>query len=52
MRAVLIEREPEYCADIRRRMALMLVSTAERRRQAHKEKQTRQPLDNQGTLFE
>jgi site-specific DNA-methyltransferase (adenine-specific) len=52
MRAVLIEREAEYQADIRRRMALMLVSTAERRRQAHKEKQTRQPLDHQGTLFE
>jgi site-specific DNA-methyltransferase (adenine-specific) len=52
MRAVLIEREAEYQADIRRRMALMPASTAERRRQAHKEKQTRQPLDNQGTLFE
>lgn len=51
MRAVLIEREAEYQDDIRRRMALMLASTAERRRQAHKQKQTRKPLDNSGTLF-
>ena len=51
MRCVLIEREAEYCADIRRRMVLALASTAERRRQAHKEKQKRKPLDDQGTLF-
>ena len=51
MHCVLIEREAEYQDDIRRRMALMMTSTAERRRQAHKEKQKRKPLDDQGTLF-
>ena len=51
MRATLIEREPEYQDDIRRRMTLMMASTTERRRHAHKEKQRRKPLDDTGTLF-
>lgn len=49
MSAVLIEREPEYQADIRRRMALCLAGSDERRRAIAKAKAN--PDDLNGTLF-
>jgi DNA modification methylase len=50
MHAVLIEREEEYCADIRRRMALALSGPDERRFQAMKERLNGKPMDA-GPLF-
>jgi DNA modification methylase len=50
MSAVLIEREEEYCADIRRRMALALAGPDERRFQAMKERLNGKPMDA-GPLF-
>jgi site-specific DNA-methyltransferase (adenine-specific) len=50
MSAVLIEREEEYCADIRRRMALALSGPDERRFQAMKERLNGKPMDA-GPLF-
>jgi hypothetical protein len=50
MSAVLIEREEEYCADIRRRMALALAGPDERRFQAMKERLNGKPVDA-GPLF-
>jgi site-specific DNA-methyltransferase (adenine-specific) len=44
MSAVLIEREAEYCADIRRRMALALASMDERRRAGVKQAPDYGPL--------
>jgi site-specific DNA-methyltransferase (adenine-specific) len=49
-RAVLIEREPEYCADIERRMGLALSGPDERARQSMKEKLKDKPADH-GPLF-
>lgn len=49
MSAVLIEREPEYQTDIRRRMALCLAGPDERRRAIVKAKS--KPDDLTGTLF-
>lgn len=48
--AILIEREPEYQADIRRRMALCLAGPDERRRETIKAKVGDVPFDP-GTLF-
>ena len=48
MRAVLIEAEPEYQADIRRRMALVLAGPDERERESIKAKSL--PVDH-GPLF-
>jgi site-specific DNA-methyltransferase (adenine-specific) len=50
MRAVLIEREAEYVADIERRMALALSGPDERARQSMKEKLKDKPADH-GPLF-
>jgi len=50
MRAILIEREPEYQADIRRRMQLVLSGPDERRRATIKEKTKDAPADH-GPLF-
>lgn len=50
MRAVLIEREPDYQADTRRRMALVLSGPDERSRESMKEKQKGKPIDY-GPLF-
>ena len=49
-RAVLIEREPAYCGDIRRRMSLCLAGRSERRRVGAAVKAARKPLDL-GPLF-
>lgn len=49
MRAILIEREPEYQNDIRRRMALCLAGPAERKREAAKARPDR-PFEA-GSLF-
>ncbi|MDB5584863.1 MAG: hypothetical protein JWR80_10039 [Bradyrhizobium sp.] len=48
--AVLIEREPEYQADIRRRMALCMSGPDERARESIKAKTKDQPVDH-GPLF-
>lgn len=48
--AVLIEREDEYQADIRRRMALCLAGPEERKRESIKAKLADQPVDH-GPLF-
>lgn len=48
--AVLIEREPEYQADIRRRMGLVLSGPDERARESIKAKTAGQPADH-GPLF-
>ena len=48
--AVLIEREAEYIADIRRRMALVLSGPDERAREAIKERTKDKPIDA-GPLF-
>lgn len=50
MRCCLVEREIEYQADIRRRMALVLGGPEERRRESIKAKTKDQPLDH-GPLF-
>ena len=50
MRAVLIEREEEYQADIRRRMANILSGPDERAREAIKQKLKDKPIDP-GPLF-
>jgi site-specific DNA-methyltransferase (adenine-specific) len=50
MRAVLIEREDSYCADIRRRMALVMAGPGERAREAIKERMKDKPADH-GPLF-
>ena len=47
---MLIEREPEYCADIARRMALALSGPDERLHQTMKEKLKGKPPDH-GPLF-
>jgi site-specific DNA-methyltransferase (adenine-specific) len=49
-KAVLIEREEEYQADIRRRMALVLAGPDERARESIKAKTKDQPVDH-GPLF-
>jgi len=51
MRAVLIEREPEYQADIERRMALALSGPDERQRETIKQRLKDKPRDD-GPLFE
>lgn len=51
MRCVLIERETEYQADIRRRMTLVKAGPAERSRESIKEKTKNQPIDA-GPLFD
>jgi site-specific DNA-methyltransferase (adenine-specific) len=48
--AILIEREAEYQADVRRRMELVLTSSDERTRQAAKHRMKDKPLDA-GPLF-
>jgi len=50
MRAVLIEREAEYQADIRRRMKLAMSGPDERARESIKAKQGDKPVDL-GPLF-
>lgn len=50
MRCMLVEREAEYQADIRRRMGLVLGGPEERRRESIKAKTKDQPLDA-GPLF-
>ena len=50
MRAILIEREEEYQADIRRRMELAMAGPVERSRESMKEKQKGKPIDY-GPLF-
>lgn len=50
MRCMLIERETEYQADIRRRMGLVMGGPEERRRESIKAKTKDQPLDH-GPLF-
>jgi site-specific DNA-methyltransferase (adenine-specific) len=50
MRCVLIEREEEYQADIRRRMALVLAGPEERKRESIKAKHKDRPIDA-GPLF-
>jgi len=49
-KAILIEREPEYQADIRRRMALCMSGPDERSRESIKAKTKDQPVDH-GPLF-
>lgn len=49
-RAALIEKEPEYQADIRRRMALCVAGPEERSRESIKAKTKDQPIDH-GPLF-
>lgn len=51
MRCVLIERETEYQADIRRRMVLVMSGPGERSRESIKEKTKNQPIDA-GPLFD
>lgn len=51
MRAILIEREPEYQDDIRRRMRLALAGPDERRRESIKAKEADKPFAP-GSLFE
>lgn len=48
--AILIEREPEYCDDIRRRMALVLSGPDERARESIKARNKDKPIDP-GPLF-
>ncbi len=50
MRAVLIEREPEYQDDIRRRMKLAIAGPAERKRESAKARNKHKPADH-GPLF-
>jgi hypothetical protein len=50
MRCILIEREDEYQADIRRRMALVLAGPEERKRESIKAKHKDLPIDA-GPLF-
>lgn len=50
MRCMLVEREEEYQADIRRRMSLVLGGPEERRRESIKAKTKDQPIDA-GPLF-
>lgn len=50
LNAILIEREEEYQADIRRRMALVLAGPDERARESIKAKTKDQPVDH-GPLF-
>jgi site-specific DNA-methyltransferase (adenine-specific) len=50
MRCMLVERESDYQADIRRRMALVLGGPEERRRESIKAKTKDQPIDH-GPLF-
>lgn len=50
MRAVLIEREDGYCADIRRRMALVMAGPDERRRESIRHKMNGGSRDD-GPLF-
>lgn len=50
MRCMLVEREAEYQADIRRRMALILAGPEERARESIKAKTAGQPVDH-GPLF-
>jgi site-specific DNA-methyltransferase (adenine-specific) len=50
MRCILIERETEYQADIRRRMALVLAGPEERKRESIKAKHKDRPVDA-GPLF-
>lgn len=50
MKAVLIEREAEYQADIRRRMKLALAGPDERARESIKQKIKDKPVDH-GPLF-
>jgi site-specific DNA-methyltransferase (adenine-specific) len=50
MRCMMVERETEYQADIRRRMALALGGPEERRRESIKAKTKDQPIDH-GPLF-
>lgn len=50
MRCILIEREAEYCEDIRRRMRLAMCGPAERAREAIKAKHKDKPADH-GPLF-
>jgi site-specific DNA-methyltransferase (adenine-specific) len=50
MRAVLIEREAEYCADVRRRMVLALAGPDERARESTKARGLVE--ENPGPLFE
>lgn len=49
-KAVLIEREPKYCEDIRRRLALCLAGPEERRRESIKAKVGEVPFEA-GSLF-
>ena len=51
MSCILMEREPEYLADIRRRMALVLAGPEERVRESIKAKTKDKPLDA-GPLFD
>lgn len=51
MRAILIEREAEYCADIRRRMGLILAGPDRRKHAIIRERQRGKPDDLSGTLF-
>jgi DNA modification methylase len=50
MRAVLIEKEPEYQDDVRRRMRLAMAGPSEREREAIKAKMKDKPADH-GPLF-
>jgi site-specific DNA-methyltransferase (adenine-specific) len=50
MRCMLVERETEYQADIRRRMALVMAGPDERARESIKAKTAGQPVDH-GPLF-
>lgn len=50
MRCMLVERETEYQADIRRRMALVMAGPDERARESIKAKTAGQPIDH-GPLF-
>jgi hypothetical protein len=50
MNCILIERETEYQADIRRRMALVLAGPEERSRESIKAKFKDKPVDH-GPLF-
>lgn len=52
MRAVLIEREPDYQAMIGQRMTAALAGPDERKRIIAKNKSKRAPVDNSGTLFQ
>ena len=50
MRTVLIEREPAYCDDIRRRMRLVFAGPDERVREGARER-TKDKSANHGPLF-